>query len=416
MFGFYSRFMREIEIQPWVALKSTEEKLAYAMTDELRFAMDRFFFNHYCLHFRSGMFARCNRSIPMVNMLDDHDIIDGFGSYPADLQSSPVFSTIGSRGYFFFLLFQQFTVDAVDGTVRGAPHPNRALILGADGPWIPYPSHSLLAYLGPKVYMLLLDCRAERRREQVCSKLTYDAVWARLAALPRNVEHIVVQLGIPIAYPRMNFMESALDSKLNPLVVLGKVGTLGLSGFVNKFNKEAELLDDLNDHWTATHHKEERNWLIGQFQRVAEVQHVRITFLSGDVHCAAVGVLKTLVKGKSKDIDPALDMRYMLNIVTSAIVNTPPPVAVLTMVSYLGKRTHKTLHKALTDETMLELFKTNPDGTPNKMSNLMGRRNWTSVYLDEKGGLIFDIRVEREKGFGETVGYPVTAPPPRWIG
>jgi len=55
--------MREIEIQPWVALKTTEEKLAYAVTDELRFAMDRFFFNHYCLHFRSGMFARCNRSM-----------------------------------------------------------------------------------------------------------------------------------------------------------------------------------------------------------------------------------------------------------------------------------------------------------------------------------------------------------------
>lgn len=80
-------------------------------------------------------------------------------SDPADLQSSPVFGTIGSRGYFFFLLFQQFTVDAVDGTARGAPHPNRALILGADGPWIPHPSHSLLTYLGPKVYVLLLDCR-----------------------------------------------------------------------------------------------------------------------------------------------------------------------------------------------------------------------------------------------------------------
>ena len=63
--------------------------------------------------------------------------------------------------------------------------------------------------------------------------------------------------------------------------------------------------------------QKERNWLIGQFQRVAEAQHVRITFLSGDVHCAAVGVLKTLVKGKSKEVDPALDMRYMLNVCTS---------------------------------------------------------------------------------------------------
>ena len=51
--------------------------------------------------------------------------------------------------------------------------------------------------------------------------------------------------GIPIAYPRMVFLETALDSKLNPLVALGKAGNLGMSGFVNKFNAEAELLDDL---------------------------------------------------------------------------------------------------------------------------------------------------------------------------
>jgi hypothetical protein len=51
--------------------------------------------------------------------------------------------------------------------------------------------------------------------------------------------------GIPIAYPRMVFLESALGSKLNPLVHLGRNGQLGLSGFVNKFNADAELLDDL---------------------------------------------------------------------------------------------------------------------------------------------------------------------------
>ena len=74
----------------------------------------------------------------------------------------------------------------------------------------------------------------------------------------------------------MVFLESALDSKFNPLVHLGKKGSFGLSGFVNKFNAEAELLDDLvscahsirgepmayrfpkNDHWTAKGHKVSR--------------------------------------------------------------------------------------------------------------------------------------------------------------
>ena len=43
----------------------------------------------------------------------------------------------------------------------------------------------------------------------------------------------------------MVFLETALESKFNPLVAMGRNGTLGLSGFVNKFNAEAELLDDL---------------------------------------------------------------------------------------------------------------------------------------------------------------------------
>lgn len=67
----------------------------------------------------------------------------------------------------------------------------------------------------------------------------------RLNNLPGGVEHVILQLGIPIAYPRMVFLETALESKFNPLVALGRNGSMGLSGFVNKFNAEAELLDDL---------------------------------------------------------------------------------------------------------------------------------------------------------------------------
>jgi hypothetical protein len=50
----------------------------------------------------------------------------------------------------------------------------------------------------------------------------------------------------------MVFLENALDSKFNPLVHLGRKGSFGLSGFVNKFNAEAELLDDLVSHASLT--------------------------------------------------------------------------------------------------------------------------------------------------------------------
>ncbi|KAF8325996.1 uncharacterized protein EI90DRAFT_3231088 [Cantharellus anzutake] len=413
---YCDKVTQEPEIQDWINKKLVTDKINYQLTDEMRFAIDRFYFSHYCLMFRSGAFARCTRTIPMVsNCLDDHDLIDGFGSYPADLQSSPVFNAIGARGYFFFLLFQQFTVDAVDGSLDMHPHPNRALIMGELGPWIPSCSHSLLTYLGPQAQLLLLDCRAERRKERIVSEKTYKVILDRIRALPTSVEHLVLLLGVPIAYPRMNFLESALESKLNPFIALARSG-FGMSGFVNKFNKEAELLDDLNDHWTATHHKAERNWLVQELQKVALSQKLRITFLSGDVHCAAVGLFKSLVKSKKgPGVDPYQDHRYMLNVVTSAIVNTPPPAGVLKMVGLLGKKTHKTLHSAQTDEVMVPLFKQDTDGTPLKANLVMGRRNWCQVDWDESSGdLIFDIRVEKEKGYGTSVSYPIHAPAPRW--
>lgn len=58
-----------------------------------------------------------------------------------------------------------------------------------------------------------------------------------------NSANLALQ-GIPIAYPRMVFMENALDSKLNPLAAIGRSGR-ALGGFVNKFNSDPELLDDL---------------------------------------------------------------------------------------------------------------------------------------------------------------------------
>ncbi|KAG9057330.1 hypothetical protein FS842_007469 [Serendipita sp. 407] len=406
--------MREPELQEFVGLKTPQAKLGYQISDTLRRAVDRFYFSHYCLVFRHGKFAQANSTIPMVNMLDDHDMIDGFGSYPEDLQRSPMFQLIGERAYHYFLLFQCFVVDGLDGI---DPNPGRhkmlSTLIGGAGAWIPYPSHSILTYMGPQTWMIMLDCRAERTLNRVCSEATYRRMFDRLWELPASVKHIVVQLGIPIAYPRMNFLETALESSFNPFVALGKKNKMGMGTLVNKFNMDAELLDDLMDHWTAKNHKKERNWFVEQLQSFALLKKVRITFLSGDVHCAAVGVFKTL--SSSIPVNPVVDHRYMLNVVTSAIVNTPPPAGVQTMVASLSDKTHKTMHYAQTDEAMIPIFQQDTDGKPPKSKNIMGRRNYTIVEYDSQTQeLFFDIRVEKTKGIGTTVGYWIRAPAPGW--
>ncbi|THH08214.1 hypothetical protein EW145_g2858 [Phellinidium pouzarii] len=411
----------EPEMQEWLHLSKPDQKLKYQITLEMRTAIDRFYFSHYCHIFQSGAFARATASIPMLNMADDHDLIDGFGSYPDDLQLSSVFSTIGSRGYFFFLLFQCFINVDVDGIDdRPGAHSNKSIIIGQRGPYVPFPSHSFLTYLGPNCSMFKqcfpLVFRAERRKDQVCSPYEYDKVFQKIYRLPSQVRHLVIQLGIPIAYPRMNFLESILESKFNPLVAMGKRGSTKVSGFVNKYNADAELLDDLNDHWTSKGHKVERNDFVLKLQEFAQKTHTRVTFLSGDVHCAAVGLFKTLVREKkANDIDPMIDHRFMLNVVTSAIVNTPPPNAVITLVTNRASKTHQTLHFADTDETMVPVFMRDTDGSTGKSKVVMGRRNYCIADCDAStGDLVFDIRVEKEKGYGTTVGYIIKAPPPRW--
>jgi len=47
-------------------------------------------------------------------MLDDHDLIDGFGTYDDETQAAAVFSHIGARGYF---------VSATISTKTRANHP-----------------------------------------------------------------------------------------------------------------------------------------------------------------------------------------------------------------------------------------------------------------------------------------------------
>lgn len=73
------------------------------------------------------------------------------------------------------------------------------MLIGEVGPWIHgQRSHSLLTYLGPKVAMLLLDCRAERRLTQIVSPKTYQKCFNAISQLPRDVEQLVIQLGVPI--------------------------------------------------------------------------------------------------------------------------------------------------------------------------------------------------------------------------
>lgn len=116
--------------------------------------------------------------------------------------TAAIFNAIGSRGFHFYLLFQQFINNDVDGISNSSQDPQtafRSMIIGGPGAYVQYPTCSFLVYLGPKQYMLLLDCRAQRKINQICAPDTYEKCFAAIKRLPDSVEHLIIQLGVPLA-------------------------------------------------------------------------------------------------------------------------------------------------------------------------------------------------------------------------
>lgn len=109
---------------------------------------------------------------------------------------------------------------------------------------------------------------------------SYNLVFdrCRREIIAGETKHLVILLGVPIAYPRLVWLENLLTSKvMDPIKALGRTGILG--GFLNKFDGGVEILDDLDDHWTAKSHKYERNWFVEELQDLAAQKSIRITIL-----------------------------------------------------------------------------------------------------------------------------------------
>lgn len=74
-----------------------------------------------------------------------------------------------------------------------------------------------------------------------------------------------------------NPLSSLTSRLLDPIKALGKTGLFG--NVFNKFDGGVEVLDDLDDHWTAKNHKDERKIIIEDLQDLAADRSVRVTIL-----------------------------------------------------------------------------------------------------------------------------------------
>jgi hypothetical protein len=294
--------------------------------------------------------------------------------------------------------------------------------LGADG-------HSSVRQYGPHLAVLAMDVRTERTLNQIVKEESWNLIWRKLESLPGTTRHLIVGATIPLAYPRIK-MEAFVGASASVMAAASGALTLvgnaigggegsgdnwksafqkcgAYSSIVNAFG-EPELLDDLNDHWTAENHLHERSYVVHNLQQIAQNQNLRITFVSGDVHCCGVGKFFSV-----GDVPEHADHRLMYQIVSSAIGNIPPPAPVINMLNRwscelsLDEQTKENMHPMFHQDVNNQDLKTE--------RYLMGRRNWCRVTCPPSNpmGLLFDINVEIDSGNlnGECKSYSVVVPP-----
>ncbi|KAF2083257.1 hypothetical protein K490DRAFT_52138 [Saccharata proteae CBS 121410] len=422
-------------LRQWTDIGNPKKRRDYPFNEELRAQCDEYYFKNYIRWYGTAPFSDANGQIAQLNIWDDHDIIDGFGSYTDHFMRCAVFRGIGGVAHKYYLLFQHhiappqstFTTDApntvnpgLDGTpadpvqlkdtfVATETTEDPSFIIGPKpGPYVEERSRSLYCQLGARIAFVGIDARTERTRHQINYPETYDLIFNRvsreLAANP-NIKHLILLLGVPIAYPRLQWLENIFQSPvIGPIRFLNK--RFGLAGgFFNHFDGQVDLLDDLDDHYTAHQHKAERKELMLRLQAVAKQHSVRVTILGGDVHLAAVG---RFYSNPKLQIPAEADHRYMPNIISSAITNKPPPQAVANLLARRNK-IHHLDHD--TDETLLELFDHDPGHTNGNNNPGVGRKTADSNHatMPSRNYAIIAESNSEEVPLAQSIAPPSTA-------
>jgi hypothetical protein len=240
--------------------------------------------------------------VPTIMMWDDHDLIDGWGSYPSERQTSPAYGAIWNAASKAFAVFQQQLADA-------EPQREGGIGTGRPGTGFPVTSGAFsFGYVVGPVAILAMDMRSQRTAEtQVIAAPHWNEIfsWIENDLDHKAVDHLLVLSSIPVVYPGFDSLETLL-------------------GFLPGHQ---DLEDDLRDHWDSKPHKQERLRFIQRLLAVAdETGGMRPTLLSGDVHVAALGTIER-AKG---DPDDAINQ-----LISSGIVHPGPGAVVLFALRHL---------------------------------------------------------------------------------
>ena len=268
--------------------------------------LESFYFNLYLENWSHPEVAAMMARVPSIAMWDDHDLIDGWGSYPPERQNCPVYRGIWSAASKAFAVFQQHIMPGVD------QRPDSISSAPADW-WLADVTQGertgsfSFGYRIGDMAIVAADMRSQRTAEgRVISREHWDEIYQWIDRL-EGVKHLLFMSSIPVVYPGFDLIERALG------LIPG----------------HQDLEDDLRDHWNSPPHKAERVRLIHRLLKISETKGIRTTLVSGDVHVGALG----LIESTQKSSDGMSSV--VVQLISSGIVHPGPGGIVLYALQHL---------------------------------------------------------------------------------
>jgi len=271
--------------------KPLKEQLSAPVSDTLRQRIDQFYLDTYIRSWtQSAALRYCLASIPSIMMWDDHDIIDGWGSQPYRLETSPTYRAMFDSAKKYFTLFQ----------VRGIN--NRALQQRNTAP-----AHFGMTLRFRDYGVLVMDNRSQRTLQNIMGSGKPDFIQG-LSALQADWQagqKLLVLSGVPFLY--RHFSESENNIRLSI---------------------QFDAYDDMADHWRFSTHYDEMCSILQrllQFQAALQANTpTKVFIISGDVHVAASGSYREQTgTGNTAGLGNS-GTGHIVQLISSGIVHPPP--------------------------------------------------------------------------------------------
>lgn len=243
----------------------TNKKLSAKVTDSMAIEITAFYKQQYEEKwFSSPEYVDVLPQIPSINMWDDHEIIDGYGSYPENIQQCEVMRFLYKAGRDSFCIYQRHVCpDELNLNLTNFFEINNSLIVN-------------------------IDTRTERSLNHILSNHTHERILNEIHN--SKAQTVVILLSTAVVFydlKRLSKISAFLPNIPIPQIVNN---VPGLSALYNVFGLP-ELCDDIRDGWCDASNANETDAFM---HKLLEIQKngKNVVILVGDVHIGADAYLE----------------------------------------------------------------------------------------------------------------------------